>query len=69
MGTDPKPTRARWCKSSYSADAGGDCVEVAVDSATVAIRDSKRTGCGGLTVGTTAFAAFLRAARGGELPG
>lgn len=29
-----------WRKSSFSA-ADGDCVEVAVDSVTVAVRDSK----------------------------
>jgi hypothetical protein len=30
-----------WRKSSYSADQGGDCVEVAAMRRTVAVRDSK----------------------------
>lgn len=30
-----------WRKASYSGSNGGDCVEVAVSHATVAVRDSK----------------------------
>jgi Domain of unknown function (DUF397) len=30
-----------WRKSSYSTSNGGDCVEVAITSHTIAVRDSK----------------------------
>lgn len=29
MGTDPSPMDAKWRKSSYSCDTGGQCVECA----------------------------------------
>jgi hypothetical protein len=34
---------ARWRKSSYSANEGTDCVEVAFASEAVGVRDSKNT--------------------------
>ncbi|MGX9886091.1 DUF397 domain-containing protein [Streptomyces sp. NPDC002276] len=48
-----------WCKSSYSTSISGECVEWAVDAETVRVRDSKRRQGLGLTVGRTAWAAFL----------
>ena len=44
---------AKWRKSSYSANEGTDCVEVAFASEAVGVRDSKNT---------TARLAFSRAA-------
>lgn len=34
---------AKWRKSSYSANEGTDCVEVAFTSEAVGVRDSKNT--------------------------
>ncbi|WP_031083340.1 DUF397 domain-containing protein [Streptomyces sp. NRRL WC-3549] len=54
-----------WCKSSYSAGNGGDCVEVATTYASVYVRDSKRAEGPVLDVGPAQWAAFVRmAARG-----
>ncbi|MFE9336124.1 DUF397 domain-containing protein [Streptomyces sp. NPDC007063] len=47
-----------WFKSSYSDDSGGNCVEVAVESETVHVRDSKDTGIRPLALSPTAWAAF-----------
>ncbi|MFD3733277.1 DUF397 domain-containing protein [Streptomyces sp. NPDC058632] len=54
-------SRLRWFKSSYSSEEGGECVEVAVDSVAVHVRDSKQTPeCGPvLTVGSVAWLALL----------
>ncbi|MEU8801414.1 DUF397 domain-containing protein [Spirillospora sp. NPDC048819] len=38
---NPDLSSARWRKSSYSAESGGECVEVAALSPAVAVRDSK----------------------------
>ncbi|WP_424534841.1 DUF397 domain-containing protein [Sphaerisporangium viridialbum] len=36
---------AHWCKSSFSGDNGGHCVEVAADlPGSIAVRDSKNPG-------------------------
>lgn len=53
----------RWRTSSYSSGAGGECVEVAVDAATVRVRDSKQVAQGGpvLKVGCRAWSALLDA--------
>ncbi|MEV6943983.1 DUF397 domain-containing protein [Streptomyces sp. NPDC051172] len=58
-------TGARWRKSSYSGDTGGDCVEVAdlaPHTALIAVRDSKNPPAGVLTLSPAAFSAFLRGA-------
>ncbi|UNO39425.1 DUF397 domain-containing protein [Streptomyces sp. MST-110588] len=34
-------TQLRWFKSTYSGPDGGDCIEVAVDTTRVLVRDSK----------------------------
>jgi hypothetical protein len=53
----------RWFKSSYSSEEGGECVEVAVDTVAVHVRDSKCVAQGGpvLRVGSTAWSAVLEA--------
>ncbi|MFE7898426.1 DUF397 domain-containing protein [Streptomyces sp. NPDC057424] len=48
-----------WRKSSYSGDQGGDCVEVAEASATVAIRDSKNPAGPMLTLDPATFTTFV----------
>ncbi|MEU9600442.1 DUF397 domain-containing protein [Streptomyces sp. NPDC048109] len=52
-----------WFKSSYSSSGdGNDCVEVAITSATIHIRDSKRPHGPRLAVTRTAWAGFVGAA-------
>lgn len=51
-------SRATWRKSSRS-NTGGNCVEVAPMSQTVAVRDSKDPAGPQLSVGTAAWSAFL----------
>jgi hypothetical protein len=58
---------ARWHKSSYSGDNGGNCIEVAHGiPGTVPIRDSKDPHGPALTFTPDAFAAFISAVRNGE---
>ncbi|MER6091179.1 DUF397 domain-containing protein [Streptomyces bluensis] len=52
-------TALQWFKSSYSSDEGGNCIEVALQSFTVHIRDSKTPTTPHLTVTPTAWTAFL----------
>ncbi|MEW2497289.1 DUF397 domain-containing protein [Streptomyces nodosus] len=63
MSTDrysTEPAELDWFKSSYSGTSGGDCVEVAVESGAVYVRDSKATGHGPvLRVGRGQWAAFV----------
>jgi hypothetical protein len=51
---------AVWRKSSYSGANGGNCVEVAAGSRTVAVRDSKDSGGPLLTFGRQAWERFAR---------
>ncbi|WP_328554445.1 MULTISPECIES: DUF397 domain-containing protein [unclassified Streptomyces] len=67
MGTSQDLTAARWRKSSYSGDTGGQCVEVAPLATHVALRDSKNPALGAFTVAAGAFAAFVGAAAAGTL--
>ncbi|MFH9040490.1 DUF397 domain-containing protein [Streptomyces sp. NPDC017966] len=50
-----------WFKSSYSSEEGGECVEVAIDSIAVHVRDSKQALDYGpvLTIGPVAWSALL----------
>ncbi|MEO3809294.1 DUF397 domain-containing protein [Sphaerisporangium sp. B11E5] len=48
-----------WKKSSHSSANGGNCVEVAVIPAKVAIRDSKDPSKGHLTVSAPEFNTFI----------
>nr|WP_308013405.1 DUF397 domain-containing protein [Streptomyces sp. REN17] len=48
-----------WTKSSHSSGEGGDCVEIAVCSCTVRVRDFKNSARPGLAVTQDAWAAFV----------
>ncbi|MFK0290887.1 DUF397 domain-containing protein [Streptomyces sp. NPDC090442] len=48
-----------WFKSSYSSEEGGECIEVATDTTTVRIRDSKDVTRSALAVRPAAWAAFV----------
>ncbi|MFC9859892.1 MULTISPECIES: DUF397 domain-containing protein [unclassified Streptomyces] len=51
-------TAHEWCKSSYSADEGGECLEVAAHPAAVHVRDSKNPEGPTFTVAPDAWSAF-----------
>ncbi|KNE81674.1 MULTISPECIES: DUF397 domain-containing protein [Streptomyces] len=53
-----------WRKSSYSGGDGGECVEVAVETATVHVRDSKNAQGARLSFGSAPWAAFVDFAAG-----
>ncbi|WP_030222511.1 DUF397 domain-containing protein [Streptomyces sp. NRRL WC-3626] len=53
-----------WFKSTYSSGEGGQCVEVAICSHAVHVRDSKNTERPGLAVGSEAWATFVGLAAG-----
>ncbi|MZE75546.1 DUF397 domain-containing protein [Streptomyces xinghaiensis] len=53
-----------WFKSSYSGGDGGECVEVAVEPATVHVRDSKNAQGARLSFGSAPWAAFVGFAAG-----
>ncbi len=56
MGSSQNLSNARWRKSSYSGNTGGDCVEVAdLGLLGVAVRDSKNPGVGVLAVSPEAY--------------
>ncbi|GAA2935707.1 MULTISPECIES: DUF397 domain-containing protein [Streptomyces] len=56
MGSSQNLSNARWRKSSYSGNTGGDCVEVAdLGLPGVAVRDSKNPGVGIVTVAPEAY--------------
>ncbi|MFJ3301639.1 DUF397 domain-containing protein [Streptomyces sp. NPDC086549] len=48
-----------WVKSSYSSGEGGECVEVAVTSGAVHVRDSKDTSRPVLTVKPATWTGFI----------
>ncbi|RZS44350.1 uncharacterized protein DUF397 [Herbihabitans rhizosphaerae] len=48
----------RWCKSSYSGNDGGDCVEIAALPSAAAIRDSKNPDGGALVLSHVAWRAL-----------
>ena len=56
------PNSARWRKSSYSTHVA-NCVEVAVASEVVAVRDTKDRAGAMLEFSATSWANFLRAFR------
>jgi hypothetical protein len=60
MTTD-RTANAGWRKSSYSGNAGGNCVEVAPLESTVGVRDSKVSDSPIIRAGAEAWAAFLDA--------
>jgi uncharacterized protein DUF397 len=57
--------RMRWRKSSYSSDSG-NCVEVALTSQRVGVRDSKNPGGPELYYAERSWRDFLVAIRAGE---
>ncbi|WP_306328983.1 DUF397 domain-containing protein [Streptomyces venezuelae] len=69
MGTDQNLTGARWRKSSYSGDTGGNCIEVADLAAHVAVRDSKNPEGPAFLATPAAFTAFVAAAAEGRIGG
>ncbi|WP_030208377.1 DUF397 domain-containing protein [Streptomyces bikiniensis] len=67
MGTDQNLMGARWRKSSYSGDNGGECIEVADLAAHVAVRDSKNPEGPAFLATPAAFTAFVTAAAEGRI--
>ncbi|MFI8302989.1 DUF397 domain-containing protein [Streptomyces sp. NPDC085927] len=61
METAPSPRNNPWRKSSHSGNTGGDCVEVAATCRTgsVPVRDSKNPSGPVVTVGASAWQAFV----------
>ncbi|WP_328769599.1 DUF397 domain-containing protein [Streptomyces sp. NBC_00286] len=58
--TDFDLSKARWRKSSYSNDTGGDCVEVALNlPGAIPVRDSKSHNGPVLLLSLAAWSAFL----------
>lgn len=53
-----------WFKSSYSGGEGGECVEVAVESSAVHLRDSKDAQGPQLTFQADEWSAFVEFAAG-----
>ncbi|CAL9527709.1 DUF397 domain-containing protein [Streptomyces sp. enrichment culture] len=51
-------TERAWFKSTYSGGGGGNCIEVAVRTEAVHVRDSKDTARPALTVSPGAWSAF-----------
>ncbi|TPQ20968.1 DUF397 domain-containing protein [Streptomyces sporangiiformans] len=63
----PDLNGAAWRKSSYSNQAGGDCVEVAVGcQGVVPIRDSKAPNGPALHFEASSWAAFIDELRAGQ---
>ncbi|MFI9765866.1 DUF397 domain-containing protein [Streptomyces sp. NPDC052415] len=50
---------SNWRKSSYSGDQGGNCVEIAEATHSVAIRDSKTPAGPILTIDPATFTTFV----------
>ncbi|MFZ3570840.1 DUF397 domain-containing protein [Streptomyces sp. BH097] len=67
MGSTQDLANAQWRKSSYSGNTGGECIECATGTGTVAIRDSKDPGLGHFQVTPRAFRAFVAAVVGGQV--
>ncbi|MFC7266618.1 DUF397 domain-containing protein [Streptomyces lutosisoli] len=61
MESNSRLTGARWRKSTYSGDTGGDCVEIAEvpSTTTIAIRDSKNPAGPTLTLNPATFTTFV----------
>ncbi|MEW9548011.1 DUF397 domain-containing protein [Nonomuraea sp. NPDC050783] len=59
-------TQARWRKSSFSGDNGGNCVEVAELPDVIAVRDSKDPDGPKLLFTPSEWDAFLKGVKGAE---
>jgi hypothetical protein len=51
-------TEPAWFKSSYSGSSGDNCIEIAVRTEAVLVRDSKNTDRPALTVSRATWSAF-----------
>ncbi|MFF6809235.1 DUF397 domain-containing protein [Streptomyces sp. NPDC012403] len=60
-------TELAWFKSSYSGSSGDNCVEVAVRTEAVLVRDSKDTDRQALAVSHDAWSAFTTLAAGSRV--
>ncbi|MFH9131881.1 DUF397 domain-containing protein [Streptomyces griseoaurantiacus] len=60
-------TELAWFKSSYSGSSGDNCIEVAVHTEAVLVRDSKDTDRRALAVSRDAWSAFTTLAAGSRL--
>ncbi|MFB8407621.1 DUF397 domain-containing protein [Streptomyces sp. NPDC055912] len=69
METNRSLAGARWRKSSYSGDNGGQCIEVADLAAHIAVRDSKNPEGPAFLATPAAFTAFVTAAAEGRIGG
>ncbi|MFF5312867.1 DUF397 domain-containing protein [Streptomyces massasporeus] len=58
------PTPLTWIKSSYSGNDGPDCVEVAISTPTIHIRDSKNEDGARLAFTGGAWSEFVEFAAG-----
>ncbi|WP_144127836.1 DUF397 domain-containing protein [Catellatospora sichuanensis] len=58
--------QAEWRKSSRSDNNGGQCVEVALTTTTIGVRDSKDRDGTVLTFAAEGWAAFLTGVKSGE---
>ncbi|MFC7920264.1 DUF397 domain-containing protein [Streptomyces cinereoruber] len=67
MGSNQNLTGARWRKSSYSGDTGGNCIEIADLAAHIAVRDSKNPEGPAFLATPAAFTAFVTAAAEGRI--
>ena len=56
-----------WHKSSYSNDTGGECVECAVYSDGIAVRDTQHRELGRLAFAGAEWPAFLAEVKAGRL--
>ncbi|WP_326808740.1 DUF397 domain-containing protein [Streptomyces sp. NBC_01775] len=60
-------TDGTWYTSSYTSNAGANCVECRhLGAATVAVRDSKNRSLGAFHCGADAWTAFISALKGAE---
>jgi hypothetical protein len=56
----------QWRKSSYSGDTGGECVEIAAVSPSIAVRDSKNPEGPMLTFDAATWAEFTSVIKAGR---
>lgn len=61
-------SNSMWRKSSYSGGGGNDCVELAVTTDDVGVRDSKNPRAAMLRFQRTAFGSFLNELRNETKP-
>ena len=58
--TVPGPRTPRWCKSTFSGGSGdGNCIEIALTSSEVSVRDAKNAGGKALNLTAGAWHSFL----------